>query len=214
MKRAYASALSKLSLNTDVTARSISKLSVANVRTFCAAFVAAPAVVACVFPVADVREGPCVLKDDGDVARDAGRDREDGPASPGPYVYGADVRPRVRPESFLVVCSGSAPPTAALELDAACAQRCGRHNMNCRTRALAGSGSALPVYLDTTSTTCRIVSTTSRLIFVSVRRCSSESGALLTERDVEGEEGFCSDAMKSRKTRICASMCTVAYCNI
>lgn len=39
-----ASALSKLSLNTLVTARSMSKLSVASVRIFCAAFVAAPAV--------------------------------------------------------------------------------------------------------------------------------------------------------------------------
>lgn len=40
----YASALSKLSLNTAVTARSISKLSVARVRIFCAACVAAPVV--------------------------------------------------------------------------------------------------------------------------------------------------------------------------
>ena len=62
----------------------MSKLSVANVRIFCAAFVAAPAVAMCVLPLADVLEGPWVLRDDGDAARDAGRDLDDGPASPGP----------------------------------------------------------------------------------------------------------------------------------
>lgn len=79
----YASALSKLSLKIPVTALSMSKLSVASVRIFCAACVAAPAV-GTATPFAPCLPCGCVRNDDGDVAREAGRDRGDGPASPGP----------------------------------------------------------------------------------------------------------------------------------
>lgn len=95
----YASALSKLSLKTAVTARSISKLSVANARIFCAACVVALAVGE---PLAVVCLACLLKEEEGEDALDAGRERGEGPASPGPYVYGAlaDALPRLRPFSF------------------------------------------------------------------------------------------------------------------
>lgn len=78
---AYASALSRLSLKTPVTERSMSKLSVASVRIFCAAWVAAPAVGGT--PPA-LRAWACVRSEEGEVAREAGRECGEGPASPGP----------------------------------------------------------------------------------------------------------------------------------
>ncbi len=82
------SARSKLSLNTPVTLRSMSRLSVASVKIFCAACVA-PSTVGGVLPVAVLLpclECGCDLCEPrtGDVAREAGRERGEGPASPGP----------------------------------------------------------------------------------------------------------------------------------
>lgn len=66
-----ASALSRLSLNTAVTARSISKLSTASVKIFWAA--------CCMGTTC-----PEVRECEGEVAREAGRERDEGPGSPGP----------------------------------------------------------------------------------------------------------------------------------
>ena len=65
--------MSKLSLNTAVTARNISKLSVASANIFWAAWEAVPTVGVAPFNLAC--RPPCVLNDDGDDALDAGRER-------------------------------------------------------------------------------------------------------------------------------------------
>lgn len=87
-KATYASARSKLSETTVVTPRSMSKLSVASVNIRCAASLAASAVVGTP-PVPDPNPFPlvcleCARDCPGDVAREGGRERGDGPASPGP----------------------------------------------------------------------------------------------------------------------------------
>ena len=67
-----ASALSRLSLNTAVTERNMSKLSAASVRIFCAA--------CCIGTTCPLGIREC----EGEVALEAGREREEGPGSPGP----------------------------------------------------------------------------------------------------------------------------------
>lgn len=76
--------------------------------------------------------------------------------------------------------------------------------MKLRTVPLAGSGNAPPAYLLTTFTTSRIVCTTSLLIAVSVCKCSGD-----------GDPEVCawSESIKFRNTRICWSICAVAYCS-
>ncbi len=82
------SARSKLSLKMPVTLRNMSRLSVAKVRIFWAACVAPSTVGGVVLfgPALPCLECPCALLEPrtGDVAREAGRDRGEGPASPGP----------------------------------------------------------------------------------------------------------------------------------
>lgn len=155
----YASARSRLSLNTPVTLRIMSRLSVARPMIRCAAWLATPAV----------------------------------GGSPGRSTT-----------------LGSGPPSGACMR---VAQRCGRCRMNARTVALAGSGSAPPAYLDTTSTTSRIVCTTSCLTSLSVLSACGE----MTASDC-GESGppLCAftAAIRSRRISIRLSMRAVAYCEL
>ena len=67
--------MSKLSLNTVVTARSISRLSVASVRIFCAACVVALVVGGAIPFVCRANPLPCDRRDDGEDALEAGRER-------------------------------------------------------------------------------------------------------------------------------------------
>lgn len=81
--------------------------------------------------------------------------------------------------------------------------------MNPRTRTRAGSGSAPPAYLLTTSTTWRTVCTTFLLTSVRVRMCVGDTKESPDDEPVV-PSGW-SDAMKSRRITICPSMCAVAY---
>jgi hypothetical protein len=152
--------------------------------------------------------GDVALEEPGDSVADAGTDKD-------------ALRSRwcwYRPLRFLPSAAVHTEPTGApagtvtapTPEDVALAQRCGSLRMNPRTRVRAGSGRAPPAYLLTTSTTCRIVCTTSRRTSVSVRIWAGEIGSACECEEGEGR-GW-SMVVKSRKIRICASICAAAYC--
>ena len=89
------------------------------------------------------------------------------------------------------------------------AHRSGNLNMKVRTAFRACSGRALPAYLDTTSTTCRMVLINSFLTWERMLRDWNGTTAL----EVELDGRFCGamEVMKERRRRICWSICALAY---
>ena len=168
----YESARSRLSFTTPVTPRIISKLSVASVKICWAARFA---------PLAVGR--PILAREEasGDGARDdtgvPDRDRSGPPALRSlrcrPVRRLLPAPPADAPAAELAPGVPSGIPWGVVAF-AALAQRRGRWRMKPRTRVRAGSGSALPAYLLTTSTTWRMVFTTSLRTSWSVRMCVGE----------------------------------------
>lgn len=89
---------------------------------------------------------------------------------------------------------------------AALLHRSGSIRIKVRTLAFACSGNAEPAYLETTSTTCRIVLTSSRLTRAKISSDSNGTSAVeveVEEEELEADESGVIEVMKERSITIC-----------